>query len=54
MDPFSLIFSVASLLVLSDALGVVLVIATFKLALDLLKEKKELEKLKKEEQEKNK
>jgi cell division protein FtsB len=42
------------LLILSDILGVILVVASLKLAIDLAKEKKELEKQKKEEQEKNK
>ena len=42
------------LLILADAIGVILAIASIKLVLELAKERKELEKLMKEEQEKNK
>jgi len=52
MDPLSV--ELYLLLILSDVLGAILVVASLKLAMDLAKEKKELEKLKKEEQEKNK
>jgi len=52
MDPLSVQFYL--LLILSDISGVILVVASLKLTIDLAREKKKLEKLKKEEQEKNK